>query len=61
MVVYNAETLNAMLAQHWKRFAKQPYFDDHGIFFSAVVSTPMLLTMFFLLVRTLSYWWTKDC
>ena len=41
-----------MLAQHWKRFAKQPYFDKHGIFFSAIVSTPMLLTMFFLLVRT---------
>ena len=61
MVVYNAETLNAMLAQHWKRFAKQPYFDRHGIFFSAIVSTPMLLTMFFLLVRTPVYWWTIYC
>lgn len=45
-----AERLNTLLAQHWKSFAKQPYFDPHGIFFSAVVSAPLLLVMFFLVV-----------
>lgn len=51
LIVFMAERLNTLLAQHWKSFAKQPYFDPHGIFFSAVVSAPLLLVMFFLVVR----------
>jgi hypothetical protein len=48
--VYNAQRLNALLAQHWRSFARQPYFDEQGIFISAVVSAPLLLTMFVQLV-----------
>ena len=49
--VYNAQRLNKLLAQHWRSFAGQPYFDEQGVFISAVVSTPLLLTMFVQLVR----------
>ena len=48
--VYMAERLNAYLAANWQTFAKQPYFDEQGIFFSAMVSAPLLLTMFLLVV-----------
>lgn len=51
LTVFLAERINAFLAKHWKSFAKQPYFDPHGVFFSAVVSAPLLLVMFFLVVR----------
>lgn len=46
-----AERLNGYLAANWKSFAKQPYFDQQGIFFSAMISAPLLLTMFILVVR----------
>jgi hypothetical protein len=49
-VVYNAQRLNSYLAQHWQAFARQPYFDEQGVFISAVVSAPLLLTMFMQLV-----------
>lgn len=52
--VYNAQRLNALLGQHWKSFAGQPYFDDQGVFISAVVSAPLLITMFVQLVTPLS-------
>lgn len=48
--VYNAQRLNSYLAQHWQAFARQPYFDEQGVFISAVVSAPLLLTMFTQLV-----------
>jgi hypothetical protein len=37
-------------AEHWRSFAKQPYFDQNGIFFGAVVAAPLLLLMFCILV-----------
>lgn len=49
-VVSSAERLNGALAGRWQQFAKQPYFDRQGIFFSALVSAPLLITMAFLLV-----------
>lgn len=49
--VYCAERLNALAARHWRSFAGQPYFDEHGIFTSAVYSVPLLVVMFVILVR----------
>ena len=45
------EPLNALARQHWKAFARQNYFDPHGIFVGAVVAAPLLLSMFVALVR----------
>ena len=50
-LVYNAERINGVLGRHWRRFAGQDYFDKHGVFFCALVSTPLLLDMFVILVR----------
>ncbi|KAK9816455.1 hypothetical protein WJX72_000509 [[Myrmecia] bisecta] len=52
-VVYNAEWLNGELAQHWSKFAGQPYFDKHGVFFCTLVSGPLLFLMAWLLVNYL--------
>ena len=49
-VVYNAQRINSYLQEHWKAFARQPYFDDQGIFISAMVSAPLLLIMLVQLV-----------
>lgn len=49
-VVYFGETLNHLAAQHWQKFAGQNYFDEHGIFYSIVVSAPLLLIVFVILV-----------
>ena len=50
-IVYFAERINDLAARHWQSFATQDYFDAHGIFYSAVVSAPLLATMFVILVR----------
>jgi hypothetical protein len=41
------------LQAHWKAFARQPYFDDQGVFISALVSAPLMLIMLVQLVRLL--------
>ncbi|KAG2483048.1 hypothetical protein HYH03_018077 [Edaphochlamys debaryana] len=51
--VFMAERLNQLGAQHWERFAGQQYFDPRGVFMSVVVSGPLLLAMFILLVNYL--------
>lgn len=50
-IVYNAERLNGLLHQHWEKFARQPYFDAHGVFTSTFLSAPLLLDMLIILVR----------
>lgn len=50
-LVYGAERLNALGGRHWQRFAGQNYFDEGGIFVSAVLSAPLVFTMFVVLVR----------
>ncbi|KAF3675125.1 putative psbP domain-containing protein 5, chloroplastic-like [Capsicum annuum] len=40
--VYGAERLNRILAANWKSFARQNYFDSHGIFLSTLWSGPLL-------------------
>ena len=52
-MVYNAQRINTNLQAHWKAFARQPYFDDQGVFISALVSAPLLIIMLVQLVRLL--------
>lgn len=53
IVVYNAERLNSFAAAHWKSFARQAYFQPEGLFTSVLLSTPLLLTMFVVLINYL--------
>eukprot|EP00983_Pelagomonas_calceolata_P030023 939842-Pelagomonas_calceolata.AAC.1 len=50
--IYMGERLNALGAKHWDKFASQNYFDQNGVFFSTMVSGPLLLLLFILLVRS---------
>jgi hypothetical protein len=49
-VIFFAEQLNALAGAHWQSFAGQDYFDERGVFFSALVSAPLLCLMFVILV-----------
>lgn len=51
--VYGAERLNRILAVNWKSFARQNYFDSHGIFLSTLWSGPLLVISIIILVNTL--------
>lgn len=53
-LIYLGERLNNIGRRHWENFATQNYFDEHGVFFSALVSGPLLLLLFMLLVRALA-------
>ena len=50
---YLGETLNGLASKYWERFSKQDYFDKRGVFFTAVVSLPLLLTTFIVLINYL--------
>ncbi|WCJ44114.1 Transmembrane protein 18 [Euphorbia peplus] len=52
--VYFAERLNKILAGNWKSFAKQNYFDPHGVFLSSLWSGPLLAIAIIVLINTLS-------
>ena len=52
-VVRFGEKMNAYGADHWEAFATQNYFDKNGIFFTIVVSAPLLLITFIMLVSYL--------
>ncbi|KXZ42756.1 hypothetical protein GPECTOR_120g423 [Gonium pectorale] len=52
-ITFVSERLNKLGAEHWKRFATQNYFDPSGVFMSAVVSGPLLLVLFIVLVNYL--------
>ncbi|EGD82738.1 hypothetical protein PTSG_03388 [Salpingoeca rosetta] len=49
-VVYLGETLNELAALHWREFSRHQYFDSHGMFFSVVISLPILLNTMLLTV-----------
>ena len=49
-VIYNAERLNALALRHWTSFSRQNYFEGNGLFVSALVSAPLLFTMFAILL-----------
>ena len=49
-VVRFGEKLNSYGADTWEEFATQNYFDKNGIFFTVVVSVPLLLLAFVMLI-----------
>lgn len=49
-IVFFGERLNALGAARWRSFAGQPYFDEHGAFFAALVAGPLVMTLFTVLV-----------
>lgn len=49
-VVFLAERLNGLGAKHWQRFSGQDYFDPRGVFFTTLVSGPLVLIMLIVLV-----------
>ncbi|KAJ0976903.1 hypothetical protein J5N97_012377 [Dioscorea zingiberensis] len=51
--IYFAERLNNFLRGNWKSFAKQNYFDSHGLFISVIWSGPLLLLSMLIVVNTL--------
>lgn len=50
-LVYFGENINSVAGQHWQAFARQDYFDEHGIFYNSVVSGPAIITLLTVLVR----------
>lgn len=42
-LIYCAKYINVYCARNWEIFAKQPYFDEQGLFISAMVSGPLLV------------------
>lgn len=56
-IVFNAEWINGRAAAYWDLFAGQPYFDERGVFMSALVSGPLIVLMIAVLVRLLLFSW----
>jgi hypothetical protein len=52
--VFVGEQLNTLGRKHWQSFASQNYFDASGVFFTSLISGPLLLLLFILLVRSVS-------
>lgn len=52
-LVRSAEWLNTYGSKNWEDFATQNYFDDHGIFISVMMSGPLLLLAFIMLISYL--------
>ena len=50
-LVFAAERLNSYAHMHWQRFAKQDYFDTHGVFTVTMYAAPLLLLAFAQMVR----------
>jgi len=53
IIVRSAETFNGWGAQHWESFATQDYFDDRGVFVGLMLSGPLLLASFCMLIAFL--------
>ena len=51
--VFNAERINNLAARHWESFSRQNYFQDHGLFTSAILSAPLLVIMIVILINYL--------
>lgn len=50
IIVRGAEKLNQLGNQYWKKFSTQNYFDRNGIFMMIMISTPLLLYSFIILI-----------
>lgn len=48
--VRSAEYLNSYGSKNWEQFATQNYFDDRGIFISIMLSGPMIIMAFIMLI-----------
>jgi len=53
ILVRSAERLNQYGLKHWEEFATQNYFDDGGIFICIMVSAPIVLVSFAMLLSYL--------
>ena len=52
-MVYCAEYINRLGAEHWREFAGQNYFDKRGVFISVMFSAPLLCLAMFILLNAL--------
>jgi hypothetical protein len=51
--VLGAEAVNGLGQDHWRLFASQDYFDKNGVFVTIVLSAPMLVLCFLMLLNGL--------
>ena len=51
--MFNAERINSLAARNWQSFASQNYFQSHGLFTSALLSAPLLVILFTILINYL--------
>lgn len=58
LLVFLAWPVNHLAQSHWKSFATQNSFDQHGAFITLIYSCPLILISLVGLVRvTLHLWW----
>jgi transmembrane protein 18 len=50
-IIVLAQPLNSLGAEYWEEFAKEPYFDKRGAFYSGVISSPLVIIMMLVLVN----------
>lgn len=50
-IIVLAQPLNSLGAEYWEEFAKQPYFDKRGAFYSGVISSPLVIVMILVLIN----------
>ena len=53
MIVRSGEKMNAYGSKNWEIFATQNYFDKNGVFFTIMVSFPLLIIVFGMLISYL--------
>lgn len=53
LVVFTGERLNKLGSEHWRSFSRQNYFDPHGTFYTTMVSGPLLIVLFIVLINYL--------
>eukprot|EP00890_Picochlorum_soloecismus_P000988 jgi/Picsp_1/1890/NSC_05356-R1_protein len=51
ITIYNADKINTLASRHWEAFSRHDYFQANGAFISAVVSAPLMLGMFIILIN----------
>jgi len=54
LLVAMAERINSYCSIHWRTFAKQNYFDEHGVFAGLLFSGPLLMILLLQLINFLA-------
>eukprot|EP01031_Cornospumella_fuschlensis_P024864 gene24862-30041_t len=54
LTVYFSERINSYAGLHWREFASQNYFDQHGVFCGLFLAAPLLLIAFIQLINLLA-------